>query len=339
MSRRFALVIGSTETGLIDGISAAGASPRLLAHTPAADAEIIEYGRPVRAPVTPVSPTGCPTPAVVTRAVREQLGFETLTVDAGTAAPTAAPTVSLGDQPGGDIRQGAAVPNAREVYTQARKLGSSLPESELVVGESIPGGTTTALGVLTALGKSYGVSSSLPDNPTGLKERVVSTGLAAGNISEGDAADEPLVAIEQMGDPMLAVTTGLVVGAAASGTAVTLAGGTQLLAVAALVRALDTETAPAGETSLELATTTFVADDESVDLELAARELGVELTITDPEFHRADHAAFDRYLAGEGKEGAGMGGALMLAARSDIPMTTLHNEIVSCYEEVRPDGP
>lgn len=44
-----------------------------MAHTPSADAEILVSGRPVRAPVVPVSPTGCPTSDVVTRAVRASL--------------------------------------------------------------------------------------------------------------------------------------------------------------------------------------------------------------------------------------------------------------------------
>ena len=35
----------------------------------------------------------------------------------------------------------------------------------LVIGESIPGGTTTALAVLKALGFDAKVSSSIPNNP------------------------------------------------------------------------------------------------------------------------------------------------------------------------------
>ena len=58
---RLILAAGTTRTARIDGVSAAGADPDLRAHTPSADAEILEYGAPVRAPVTPVSPSGCPT--------------------------------------------------------------------------------------------------------------------------------------------------------------------------------------------------------------------------------------------------------------------------------------
>ncbi len=59
-----------------------------MAHTPSADAEILKYGRPVS--VVPVSPSGCPTPAVITRAVRELVEFDPIVIDAGTASTTSA---------------------------------------------------------------------------------------------------------------------------------------------------------------------------------------------------------------------------------------------------------
>jgi len=50
---RFVLTAGTTHTAAIDGISAAGADPDAIVHTPAADAEILAYGAPVRAPAVP----------------------------------------------------------------------------------------------------------------------------------------------------------------------------------------------------------------------------------------------------------------------------------------------
>jgi len=61
-----------------------------MEHTPSADVEILEYGEPVMSPVTPVSPNGCPTPAAVTRAVREVIGFDVSVIDAGLTQSTAA---------------------------------------------------------------------------------------------------------------------------------------------------------------------------------------------------------------------------------------------------------
>jgi uncharacterized protein (TIGR00303 family) len=304
---RFILVAGTTETARIDGISAAGADPDLRVHTPSADAELIEYGHLVRAPVVPVSPTGCPTPAAVTRAVRERGGFETLVVDAGLAEPTGAPTVGVGARPGRDVRVPDPVPTAPGAWVAARDLGRSLPDDELVIGETIPGGTTTALGVCRALGVDAAVSSSLPENPLELKESVVEAAFAASDLAPGEAAYRPRRAVRFLGDPVLAVVAGLTAGALESGTEVVLGGGSQLLAAAALVR-------HAGVAEpLTLASTTYVAAD--VDLATAAADLDCDHVVTDPGFAGRDDA-LARYADGEAKEGAGMGGALLLAERA-----------------------
>ncbi|WP_135806441.1 nicotinate-nucleotide--dimethylbenzimidazole phosphoribosyltransferase [Halorussus marinus] len=329
---RFVLVSGATRTAEIDGISAAGADPALMAHTPSADAEIVEYGRPVDAPVVPVSPTGCPTPAVVTRAVRERLGFETLIVDAGLAAPTGAPTVEVGSGPGGDVREPEPVADASETFAAARDLGASLPDEELVVAETVPGGTTTALGVLSALGERASVSSSLPDNPMGLKREVVADALAASDLSAGDCRGDPRGAVRRMGDPVLAAVAGLTRGALDAGTDVTLAGGTQLAAAGALVRHAGIE-AP-----LELATTRFVADDDTAAIGALADDLDLSLTVTDPEFEAGDHPATDAYLAGEAKEGVGMGGALALADRAGASPAAIREQIGVVYDRITGDG-
>lgn len=325
---RVILVAGNTEVARIDGISAAGADPDAMVHTPGADLEIVEYGRPVESPMAPVSPSGCPTPAVVTRAARELVGFETLAVDSGTAGPTAAPTLGVGETPGADIRDASSVCNASELFESARQLGRRLPDDELLIGETIPGGTTTALGVLTALGERATVSSSLPENPLALKREVVEEALTASGLARGDAAGGPVEAVRCVGDPVLATTAGLTLGAADSETSVTLAGGTQMAAAAALVR-------HAGEDApLSLATTSFIADDETAALEELATALDLNLTVTDPEFERLDHPATNAYVAGEAKEGVGMGGALTLAHRAGVSMADLRERIVTVYERV-----
>ncbi|QCJ47384.1 nicotinate-nucleotide--dimethylbenzimidazole phosphoribosyltransferase [Haloprofundus sp. MHR1] len=305
---RLILVAGATDTAKIDGISAAGADSELLAHTPSADLELVEYGSLVRAPELPVSPTGCPTPAAVTRAVRELLDLDFLAVDAGLSVPTGAPTVSVGAKRGRDVREADPVPTAPGSFLAARRLGRTLPDEELVVGETIPGGTTTALGTLRALGEEWTVSSSFPENPMELKSSVVAEGLDASGIDIGEFAYEPLLAVRAMGDPVLAVVAGLVAGALDAGKDVTLGGGTQMLAAAAVVRH-EGVTGP-----LTLATTSYLADDVPA-LTAAADSLDAELVVTDPGFGERDDA-LSRYAAGEGKEGAGMGGALLLADRA-----------------------
>ncbi|WP_254765082.1 nicotinate mononucleotide-dependent phosphoribosyltransferase CobT [Natrinema marinum] len=303
---RVLLPAGTTETALIDGISAAGAAPELMEHTPSADVEILAYGEPTASPVTPVSPNGCPTPAAVTRAVREVVGFDVAVIDAGLTQSTAAPTVDLGVRPGNDIRDPIAVPDADAAFDRAYDYGASLPDETLVIGETVPGGTTTALGVLTALGEPSGVSSSLPENPIERKRRVVDEALAASDLEAGDCAQSPLEAIEAVGDPVQPTVAGIAAGALEAGTDVTLGGGTQMVAVAAALRHAGVD----GQ--LSIATTSFVADEQGDRLAEACDRFDCDLTVTDPGFDGRDHVAMARYCAGEAKEGVAMGGALSL---------------------------
>src|SRR6056297_1169491 len=328
---RLILVAGTTETARRDGLSAAGADPDLLSTTPAADAELLTYGRPVRSGTVPVSPSGCPTPALVTRAVRELLDVDLTVVDGGLAEPTAAPTVSVGAGVGRDIGEQDPVPTAYGAFEAARQFGRGLPTNELWLAETIPGGTTTALGVLRALGEDAMVSSSLPENPVERKERVVSEGLAASSLAPGEAAGEPKRAVRRMGDPVLATLSGLATGAVETDTAVTLAGGTQQLAVAALVRH------GGYEGRLGLATTSYVADDDSADLRVSAADLDLELTVTDPGFDAGDHVGMERFVAGEAKEGVGMGGALAMAERAGIPMADVRDRFAVVYDDLLGD--
>jgi NaMN:DMB phosphoribosyltransferase len=269
----------------------------------------------------------------VTRAVRDLLGFDVTVVDGGLAEPTGAPTVTVGARPGEDIREQDPVPTAPGVVAAAREFGRAIPDDEVFLAESIPGGTTTALGVLRALGEDATVSSSLPENPLALKKEVVGEALRTSSLDTGEAAGSPTVALRRAGDPVLATVTGLLVGLTESDTAVTLAGGTQMLTAAALARHAGVET------PLPLATTAFVAEDDSTDLRRAADALDVSLTVTDPGFDTADHPAMAAYAAGEAKEGVGMGGALALADRAELPMARVRERVRTVYDALVPDPP
>ncbi|WP_290813140.1 nicotinate-nucleotide--dimethylbenzimidazole phosphoribosyltransferase, partial [Halovivax sp.] len=281
-------------------------------------------------PVTPVSPSGCVTPAAATRAVREAVGFPVTVVDAGLAESTAAPTVDLDAGPGADIRRRTAVPTAAALFERARELGATLPDESLLVGETIPGGTTTALAVLTALGEPLGVSSSLPDNPIERKRSIVEEALRTSGLRSGDCLGAPVEAVACVGDPVQAVVAGIAAGALESGADVTLAGGTQQLAVAALLRHAGVDD------PLAVATTSFVADDPSADLAAAASRLDLELRVTDPGFDAGERVAMERYCAGEAKEGVAMGGALSLVP--DGRMAAVRERFVAVCERLGADA-
>jgi len=313
---RLVLAAGTTATARIDGVGPDGVDPDLLDHIPSADAELIEYGRLVRAPIHPASPV----PAAVTRAAREAVGFETLVVDAGLAEPTGAPTVDVGAKPGRDVREADPVPTAPGAWVAARELGGALPDDELVIGERVPGGATTALAVCRALGVDSEASprrdGEADDDPVTaslaplVPERaVIEAGFEASDVAPGDAAYRPELAARFLGDPALAVVAGVAAGALESGTEVVLGGGPRLLAAAALIRHAGV-VAP-----LTVATTTHVAD---ATLSAAAEHLDCDLVVTDPGFEGRDDA-LGRYVEAStagGGMGTGAGGALRLAQRA-----------------------
>jgi NaMN:DMB phosphoribosyltransferase len=105
-----------------------------------------------------------------------------------------------------------------------------------------------------------------------------------------------------------------------------------LLAVAALVRHAGVEA------GLDLATTSFVAEDGSANVRGLAEGLAVSVTATDPGFEPGNHPATDAYLAGEAKEGVGMGGALALAERRGLPMATVEERFVAVADRLAERG-
>ena len=238
----FICTIGTTETGKIAGISAAGANPEFTDYTPPADAELLLLGKCKSIAGVPITPDGIPTPGLITRSALQLADIPVLIANGGVRVKPQIPFLDLGGSPGRDIRTGKAVDDAAEIIERAKIAGAQLAKAVdyLVIGESIPGGTTTALGVLSALGiKAEGkVSSTLPQNPHSLKSEVVRAGLAAAGEKFGSLAQDPVKAVACVGDPMMAAFSGLVMGAAAQ-VPVLMAGGTQMSAVLAVVNGLE----------------------------------------------------------------------------------------------------
>jgi NaMN:DMB phosphoribosyltransferase len=85
-----------------------------------------------------------------------------------------------------------------------------------------------------------------------------------------------------------------------------LAGGTQMLAVAATLQALGRRVPP-------LATTVYVRDDPTAGFARSVADVGTTAYYVDPNFAGIGHAGLARYCIGEVKEGMGAGGAMTLA--------------------------
>src|SRR5208283_2249563 len=160
-----------------------------------------------------------------------------LIVNAGAELKPQTPYLDVGAEgPSDNIMTNRASSRAivERVFERARLVGETLAKfaDYLILGESIPGGTTTALAVLCALGIDARdkVSSSMPINPHHLKSQVVNNAMKKHNLRIGELADDPLKAASLVGDLMMVVVAGIALGSQKRKTPVLLAGGTQMAA-------------------------------------------------------------------------------------------------------------
>ncbi len=315
-SPMFALILSNSLVSTIEGVSGAGESPAKSLMVPPLDAELIINGEITSVDMTPNTPTGCPTPAVLTLAMMDLIGMKPLMIAAGLDHEVTVPHMQFGEKAGGDPREGRAVPNAKELFEKGRWLGEYLSQTHdlLVLGECLPGGTTTALCVLRALGYQAKVSSCLVDNPVCIKERIADE--AVKKVQKAGVTD-PLEIVSMVGDPMIPVAAGIAEGYRGK---LFLAGGTQMLAAAAVIRAL-------GNTVPDIVTTVYVYDDKTASFKETAAAVGADAYYVDPEFGSIGHAGLARYAEGEIKEGSGAGGAMFLASILGFAPEVIRNAI------------
>ncbi|MEM3358142.1 MAG: TIGR00303 family protein [Metallosphaera sp.] len=320
-SPSFLLVIGTTDVSLIPGVTIAGATPELTMVTPAADAEYLITGTCKTIKGVPVTPDGIPTPAVLTRASLSFLRVDKLIVNAGARVKPMISFVDLHGEPGRDIRKGGVRKEVGErIIQNAILLAESLSSHDLLmIGESIPAGTTTAAAVLTGLGFDgvQIVSSASPNNPKDLKRTIVNEALAR-------APSDVRERIFWLSDPVLLAVAGLAIGFKGQ---VVLAGGTQMTAVAAIIR----ELAPERLRDVGIMTTRWIVKDSSANILKVSKELDINLSYSDIDLGRSKYNGLRVYERGIVKEGVGAGGALGLAMNSGIGEDQLLQKIERFY--------
>ncbi len=329
----FACVISYTATCEIPGLTVAGANPELVKFTSPADAEFLYYGHCKCIDFVPATPDGKPTPAVITRAALQIADIPLFVVDAGAKIKPSIPYVSFGLPPGRNILNENAMDESstRQAFGHGELLGKQLAglADLVVIGESIPGGTTTALAVLNALGidAKFKVSSSMPENPHDLKNIVVeSARKRAGSISS------PFEAISTFGDPMMPSVAGIASGALAAGGRAMLAGGTQMSAVVAILKGLGRSLS-----GICIGTTSYVANDPSADLSGLVNATSRRIPILSCDLHlgESNKPGLQAFAKGFVKEGVGAGGAsiaAMLKSKGKINGKRLQRAIEKEYK-------
>jgi len=343
------VTIGSSRVSTIPGVSIAGATPELTLLTPGLDAEYLIAGLVISERIIPVTPTGIPTPAVVTRAVLKKARIPALVVDAGSHLTPRVPHVSLPSRTvGGMIHECKGLPldRAKSLYEEAYMLGRSIasPGTIHFLGESIPGGTTLALGILEGLGyEARGkVSSAGPDNPHDLKWSLVSKGLEACRKEYGGCED-PFRVVACLGDPVHVSVAGLAAGILDESEPVFLAGGTQMAAVLALIKAFRGLDDAVGR--IAIATTRWLVEDPTSDLVGLVKKIEPRVPVVyyDYNFRGLGYEGLEAYEKGFVKEGVAIGGAGVAASLlRGLDDEEIHKAIVRDYqlllEELKSDS-
>jgi uncharacterized protein (TIGR00303 family) len=313
----FACVLGFTDTCLIPGISAAGKTPEDRQYTAIADAEFLANG--VREnPHYPLPPLiAGASPVYISRAIVAALDFPLYIFNAGLPTPLTIPHVDLGGMPAACLTTGAALPLSviSQLYQQGliwgEKLAARAGDGYVIIGECVVGGTTTALSLLAGLGidaiDKVNSSHSICNHQQ--KWEIVQQGLACLTLPLS-----PLELVAAIGDPMQIVVAGMAISASRT-SGVLLAGGTQMLAVAALIAAIGVERGLTIDTAqIVVGTTAWVATDRSGDT-VALAELipNIPLISTALSFADSQYPQLQVYEQGFVKEGVGAGGAAIAA--------------------------
>ncbi len=332
----FVVVIGTTDTSLIPGITIAGASPELTHYTPAADVEFLIDGKCYVIPTPPVTPDGKPTPALISRACILLTKIPTIVVNSGCRVLPNIPYIDLRGMPGRDIRTGNAldIEVCRRIFHNAINVGKFLGSNFdiVILGESIPAGTTTAMAIMVALGfNAWGrVSSASPNNPIELKCRVVREAIRRAGV---EVFEDPLQAVSAVGDPVHIALAGLTIGIVDSGCRVLLAGGTQMCAVVSILRKLDFNLDPE---FLEIATTRWLVYDRQSDMIGLLSEIwnNYALLISEFSLSESKYPGLKAYDEGFVKEGVGMGGMLVTTLLRGFSKSEILSKVEEEYEKI-----
>jgi uncharacterized protein (TIGR00303 family) len=300
----FSFVISYTETCEIPGITFAGADQDSIQFTPPADAEYLHYGYCKTIDKIPMTPDGKPTPGLLTKTALESASISHMTINAGSKISPQLPFVDTGMTFGKNISKQDAMTDSQVSHAvdYGRIVGRSMASLTdcLIIGESIPGGTTTALAVLKALDFDAKVSSSIPNNPIELKNQIVNSAL------DRIDSEHPFSIVAKVGDPMIPFVAGML-SSASSVSNVMLAGGTQMAAVLAFASKIGFN-----EEKTAIGTTSYITDDDSANFVNLVKEIAdIPAISVNPGLENSQYPGLKAFSEGFAKEGVGAGGTII----------------------------
>ncbi len=345
------LILAGSKTAEIEGISAAGSTSVSRKYTAVADAELFLKGpKSARDWPLPPLPAGV-SPALISYVSSNLLGLNPTVVALGLPQTPSFPCLEVESRlygPANCLSSGHAMDDARVEKLWQEGLAMGLRSKKpLVLAECVPGGTTTALGVLTGLGISAGefVSGSLRYPPKQLKQDLVKLGLRRAAI---DSNSSPKSLVAAIGDPFQPFAAGLLIGARRSGLPVLLGGGSQMVAVLALaIASIDFPLRASFVEQIAIGTTAWLAE-EKVSMSQCQNslfklmsEVGkfFDLNIfglsSGLRFDKSSKKVLQDYEHGYIKEGVGAGGLSLLAQINGISCNTLLKECEVAVEQLQ----
>jgi len=326
----FILAMSNTATADIDGITQAGI-PGKIYLTPTLDSEFLCSGEVRSLEDVAKTPTGIPTPALITRAVHLLNPFTNIELlDLGLKVKPKLDYFKIHDmqiKPSQRIDKGANI-DAMDVFQKGLVFGQAyeLKDDYIIFAESIPSGTTTA--AATALGLGYKCrqlfSSSFKDVPNNIRDNTINQALE--NIT---SEDDLFAVLSKVSDNMLIFYAGVILGLN-NKAKVILAGGTQMACVLLIVNSILKTMEGEFETSnLALCTTKWVYEDKNSDIKALLDMLDFKINsyYSDFDFSLSSNGALKLYDNGEAKEGVGAGAALVYGFLNGLDKKTITSKI------------
>jgi len=324
----FLLAASVTKTCEIEGITQAGI-PGMIPLTPTLDAEFIINQRVFSLGEIAETPSGVPTPAIITRAVHNKAPFSSVEVlDLGLVkTPQNSLCHDFAILPSDSIADGANI-DAKAVFEKGLRAGEryELKGNYLILGESTPSGTTTAAATALALGYDCRdkFSSSFLNIPKNIKDKTIDKALSL--VDDKMSTFEKL---SKVSDNMLIFCAGFLMSASRR-FHIVLAGGTQMAACLLVADKLREDVLMRiKDENITLATTSWVANDKNSDIAhiLSLLSYKPHAVYTTFSFQSTTIPMLKKYDEGEAKEGVGAGAALAYAYLKGVDENSLLEEI------------
>ncbi len=315
----FLLAASVTKTCEIAGITQAGI-PGKIPLTPTLDAEFITNEKVFSMPELAETPTGVPTPALITRAVHNLVPFSNIEIlNLGLdALPQNTNLLNFGICASESITTGANI-DAKEIFKKGMLAGKNyeLKGNYLILGESTPSGTTTAATTALALGYDLrdDFSSSFLNVPKDIKNQTIDKAMSLLNNDMSNFEKLSLVS-----DNMLIFCAGFIIEASRR-FHIVLAGGTQMAACLLVADKLKEDTfIRVKHNNITLATTSWVVNDKNSDIKNILSKLSYtpHAIFTSFSFAQTEIPILKKYDEGEAKEGVGAGACLGYANANGV---------------------